>query len=47
MGSEAQLKTDVQVRPSGSQVVLVSLILLAGVCFISGFAFLWENKDDA
>nr|VFK59955.1 MAG: hypothetical protein BECKUNK1418G_GA0071005_100957 [Candidatus Kentron sp. UNK]VFK70179.1 MAG: hypothetical protein BECKUNK1418H_GA0071006_102457 [Candidatus Kentron sp. UNK] len=28
-------------------VVLVSLIFLAGVCFISGFAFLWESKDYA
>lgn len=44
MESQAQLHTNVQVTPVRSQVVLVSLILLAGLCFTAGFAFLWEDK---
>ncbi|MCU7805484.1 MAG: hypothetical protein KZQ96_20025 [Candidatus Thiodiazotropha sp. (ex Lucinoma borealis)] len=45
MESHAQLNTSVQVIPARSQVVLVSFILLAAICLLSGFAFLWENKQ--
>ncbi|MEW8352661.1 MAG: hypothetical protein AB2665_02580 [Candidatus Thiodiazotropha sp.] len=45
MDTGAKLKTDIQVRPSRSQVVLVSLIVLAGICYLSGFLFLWEDKQ--
>lgn len=47
MAPNAKLSAEVQVKPTRSQVVIVSLILLSGVCFVSGFIFLWENKSHA
>ncbi|WP_148261964.1 hypothetical protein [Methylomonas methanica] len=41
------MNTDIQVKPSKSQVVLVSLIILSGICYMAGFLFLWENKTHA
>lgn len=47
MESNTQFKTNVLVQPSRSQVLLILLVLLSGVCFVTGFAFLWEGKPNS
>ena len=47
MPNDIRINTDVALKPQGSQIVLVSSTILAGICLVISFYFLWMDKDHA
>ena len=44
-GYFARLRATVRLDPKGSQVVLLSLIVVMAVCFVSAFVFAWHEVN--
>ena len=47
MPIKTHINTDIELKPQGSQTVLVVSTMLAGICLLSGFYFLWKDKGSA
>ena len=44
---EANFSTNIALRPVGSQILLIAMVILSGVCLVSGFIFLWYGRPSA
>ena len=43
--AKADLSTKISLRPVGSQVLLVAIVIVSGMCFLTGFFFLWYDRS--